>query len=65
MWSIQLKLLLCMLSLATMLSDIKVKDRAIKIKVKVKVKVTMVGKAETVKRRGQFALTVDHRPYSR
>ena len=63
MWSIQLKLLLCMLSLATMLRDIKVKDRA--IKVKVKVKVTMVGKVETLKRRGQFALTVDHRPYSR
>ena len=50
-----------MLSLATMLRDIKVKDRAIKVKVKV----TMVGKVEILKRRGQFALTVDHRPYSR
>lgn len=52
-----------MLSLATMLRDIKVKDRA--IKVKVKVKVTMVGKVETLKRRGQFTLIVDHRPYGR
>lgn len=50
-----------MVSLATMLRDIKVKDRAIKVRVKV----TMVGKVETLKRRGQFTLIVDHRPYGR
>lgn len=61
MWSIQLKLLLCMVSLATMVRDIKVKDRAIKVRVKV----TIVGKVETLKRRGQFTLIVDHRPYGR
>lgn len=44
-----------MLTLITMPRDIKVKDKA----TKVRVKVTMVGKVETLKRRGQFALTVD------